>query len=434
MLFWFSKSKYQPFSRESVMFFRILRKSILTRKSKVTISMIAIIMGVSIPSAMLNVSLDINEKIGVEFRKFGANLLVVPKSDTIHLGIGDISLSSVTDQQYINETDIYKIKTINWSRNVLGYAPFLYQVVSVKAKSSPEEQRVVLAGTWFEKNTTLEGGEIFTTGVRKLNSWWWTIDGDWINDLETNNPTNRIYCMIGKTVAEKMNLNLEDEIEVTYKETTSETTKSLQIKGIITSGGVEDNHIFVPLPVAQSLSQRENLVHSVQVSALCTACPIETIAAEIEGKINYIEAKTILQMTNAEMSVLSKIQLTMVFVTLIALSGTILGMSTTLTASVLERYTEIGLIKSIGAENRKIAALFLVESSIIGILGGILGFLFGIIGAQFVGLLVFNSFVTPQLMVLPVILGVSICVSLLASLLPVRRAMGIEPVLVLRGL
>ncbi|MFX1506630.1 MAG: hypothetical protein ACFFDC_11055, partial [Promethearchaeota archaeon] len=144
------------------MFFRILRKSILTRKGKVVISLIAIIMGVSIPSAMLNVSLDINEKIGVEFRKFGANLLVVPKSDTIQVGIGDISLSSVTDQQYINETDIYKIKTINWSRNILGYAPFLYQVVSVRAKGSSEDQRVVLTGTWFEKNTTLEGGEIFT--------------------------------------------------------------------------------------------------------------------------------------------------------------------------------------------------------------------------------------------------------------------------------
>ncbi|MHA2202676.1 MAG: ABC transporter permease, partial [Candidatus Hodarchaeales archaeon] len=101
---------------------------------------------------------------------------------------------------------------------------------------------------------------------------------------------------------------------------------------------------------------------------------------------------------------------------------------------VLERYTEIGLIKSIGAENRKIAALFFAESCIIGFLGGVLGFIFGIFGAQFVGLLVFNSLVTPQLMVLPVILGISVGVSLLASLLPVRRAIGIEPVLVLRGL
>ena len=141
-------------------------------------------MGASIPSAMLNVSLDINEKIGTEFRKFGANLLVVPESDTINVGIGDISLSSVTNQQYINETDIYKIKTINWSKNILGYAPFLYQVIMVKSISTNEEQQAVLTGTWFEKNTTLEGeGGIFRTGVRSINSWWWSVEGEWSEDL-----------------------------------------------------------------------------------------------------------------------------------------------------------------------------------------------------------------------------------------------------------
>ncbi|MFX0119354.1 MAG: ABC transporter permease [Promethearchaeota archaeon] len=417
------------------MFFRILRKSILTRKGKVTISTIAIIMGASIPSTMLNVSLDINEKIGLEFRKFGANLLVVPKTDTIQLGIGDISLSSVTDQQYINETDIYKIKTINWSRNVLGYAPFLYQVISVKGELNSEERRVVLTGTWFEKNTTLEEKEtIFTTGVRRINSWWWRVEGEWIKDLETINTPNTIDCMIGKTVAEKISLKLGDKIEITYKETSQETTRSLRVVGIITSGGTEDNHIFVSLPVAQNLTQRENLVHSVQVSALCTACPIETIAEEIEGKISYIEAKTILQMTNTEMSVLGKIEMMMAFVTIVALITTTLGMSTTLTTSILERRTEIGLVKSIGAENRRIITLFIAESTIIGLLGGTLGFVCGIIGAQFVGLLVFNSSVTPQVLVLPVILGISVFVALLASLLPVKHAIKIEPVLVLRGL
>ncbi|MHA2247267.1 MAG: hypothetical protein ACXADY_20140, partial [Candidatus Hodarchaeales archaeon] len=211
------------------MFFRILKKSLAVRKGKVIICMIAIIMGASIPSALLNVSLDINEKIGVEFRKFGANLLVVPKSDTINVGIGDISLSSVTNQQHINETDIYKIKTINWSRNILGYAPFLYQVISAETKANSEEQQIVLTGTWFEKNTTLEeGGEIFTTGVKRINNWWWNIEGEWIKDLETINTPDIIYCMIGKTVAEKMKLKLGDDIEITYKETNQETNKNLK--------------------------------------------------------------------------------------------------------------------------------------------------------------------------------------------------------------
>ena len=141
-------------------------------------------MGASIPSAMLTVSVDMNSKIGAEFRKFGANLIIVPRSDTINVGFGDVSLSSITDQHYINENDIYKVKDINWSKNILGYAPFLYQVVDAKSEEALEQQ-VVLTGTWFEKNTTLEAGTTFITGVKKINSWWWRIEGNWIEDQVT---------------------------------------------------------------------------------------------------------------------------------------------------------------------------------------------------------------------------------------------------------
>ncbi|MHA1996351.1 MAG: hypothetical protein ACW97Z_17610, partial [Candidatus Hodarchaeales archaeon] len=112
------------------MFLRILGKSLSKRKGRIIIAILAVIMGVSLPAAMFTVSFDIDKKISLEFRKFGANLLIVPETDTIDVGIGDISLSSVSNQNYINETDIYKIKTINWSKNIQGYAPFLYQVIT----------------------------------------------------------------------------------------------------------------------------------------------------------------------------------------------------------------------------------------------------------------------------------------------------------------
>jgi len=416
------------------MFFRILKKSILKRKGKVIIAIIAVIMGVSIPAAMLAVSLDINEKINYEFRKFGANLLIVPKSDKINVGIGDVSLSSVTDQKFINETDIYKIKTINWSKNILGYTPFLYQVVD--AEVSGLEQSLVLVGTWFDRSTVLENGDLFKTGVKNINSWWWDVDGNWIEDIDVYN-SNETLCMIGKSVAEKMGLKLGDEVTVTYEGNTQDIDNinkaHLKVSGVITTGGSEENQIFVSLPVAQNLTNRLNKVHTVQVSALCTGCPIDTIAGEIEAKITYADAKSILQVINAEMSVLNKIESMMVLVTIIALLTAILGVSTTLTTAVLERSTEIGLMKSIGAENKKVAALFLSEAAIIGLFGGMIGYILGIVVSQLIGLMVFNSFVTPQLIVLPVILGLSLCVSLVASLLPVRRAMEIEPVVVLRG-
>lgn len=409
------------------MFLRILSKSISKRKGKIIIAVVAIIMGVSIPAAMFTVSFDINSKIGLEFRKFGANLLIVPESDTIDVGIGDISLSSVTNQQYINETDIYKIKTINWSRNIQGYAPFLYQVITAEAKG--QEQQVVLTGTWFDKNTTLDDGTIFPTGVKRINSWWWSIEGSWIEDIDVIDYA-KTECMIGKSVANKMDLQLGDRITVYFQE---EISLSLEVKGIITTGGTEDNHIFVPLEVAQYLTQRDNAVHTIQVSALCIACPVETIATEIEAKIDNVEAKTILQMTNTEMNILSTIEMMMTVVSFIALLATLLGVSTTMTTSVLERKSEIGLMMSIGAENIKIASLFLTESLLIGLVGGVLGYLIGIIGAQFVGLIVFNSLVSPQLIVFPIIIGISSIVSFIASIIPIRRALKIEPVIVLRG-
>ena len=91
------------------MFLRILRKSILKRKSRIAIAVISVIIGTSVATALLTVSLDVSEKVGIEFRKYGANLLVVPKSDTIEVGFRGVEFGSVTEQRYINESDIWKI-------------------------------------------------------------------------------------------------------------------------------------------------------------------------------------------------------------------------------------------------------------------------------------------------------------------------------------
>ena len=104
-----------------------------------------------------------------------------------------------------------------------------------------------------------------------------------------------------------------------------------------------------------------------------------------------------------------------------------------MTCSIISRQKEIGLMKSIGAENKRIASLFFMESVIIGTVGGLMGFFVGYLLAQLVGLSVFDTSVEMHLIVLPVVLAISIGVSLAASIFPVRRAVMIEPVIVLRG-
>lgn len=417
------------------MFFRILRKSLLKRKSRIAIAILSVVIGAAVATALLSVSYNINEKVGYEFRKYGANLLIVPETDTIEVGFPGVNFGSITEQQYINESDLWKIKTISWRNNVLGFAPLLYQVVEVG--EGKNEQSVVLVGTYFNKDVNIispystNDDPVFNTGIQTISPWW-NVKGSWIED---HNDTTS--CMVGVEVAEKLNLELGDTLTIRYNENYedvfNESTYNLTVVGIIETGGYEDNQIYANLEVVQMISGKEDKVHTVQVSALCNACPVETFAEEIEEQIPYTEGRTVKQLVNAEMNILNKIENMMFLVTIIALIASALGVMTTMTTSVIERMKEIGLMKSVGAENKKISFLFLTEAAIIGILGGILGFIIGVILADFIGMSVFSTSINPRMELLPVAIGISLTVALIASILPVRRAVRVEPVIVLRG-
>ena len=411
------------------MFLRMLRKSLSKRKSRIAIAVISVIMGAAIATALLSVYYDVDEKVSLEFRKYGANLLVVPKSDTIEVGFPGVDFASVTEQRYINESDLGEIKTISWSKNVLGFAPFLYQVVSIG--EGQNENRIVLAGTYFNRDVEVPENPTFNTGVQKISPWW-KINGNWIGDQ--NDTTG---SLVGINVAEKLDLEIGDTFTIRYKENyeneTNETVYNLRVTGTVETEGNEDNQIFVNLQVAQDLTGRPGKLHMIQVSALCNKCPVDVFAEEIEEQIPYAEARTVNQLVNAEMNILNKITEMMLLVTIVALLASALGVMTTMTTSVIERQKEIGLMKSVGAENKRIVSLFLSEAAIIGICGGILGYIIGIVLAQLIGLSVFSATITPRLIIIPIAIGISVGVSLLASVLPVRRAVRVEPAIVLRG-
>jgi putative ABC transport system permease protein len=417
------------------MFSRILRKSLSKRKSRIAIAILSVLMGAAIATALLSVSMDVSEKVGFEFRKYGANLMVVPKSDTIEVGFPGVDFGAVTEQRYINESDLWKIKSIFWRNNVLGFAPLLYQVVEIENRG--EKQNVVIAGTYFNKDIEIiepyseYDDTIFNTGI-KIISPWWSVNGSWIE-----NSSDYKSSMVGINVADKIGLKIGDMYKISYIKNYEDPTNisyyNLTVIGIIETEGNEDNQIFVNLPVVQNITGLTGKIHTIQVSALCNDCPVDTFAYEIQGAIPYVEARTVKQLVSAEMNILGKIEDMMFLVTIVALLASALGVMTTMTTSVIERKKEIGLMKSVGAENRKIVALFLGEATIIGLIGGILGYIIGFVLSQIIGMSVFNTSISSRFEVLPIAIGISIGVSLLASILPVRRATKVEPAIVLRG-
>ncbi|MBI5001732.1 MAG: ABC transporter permease [Euryarchaeota archaeon] len=415
------------------MFMRILGKSIARRKQRVAIAIVAVVMGAAIASALMTTSMAMKDKVGQQFRNFGANIVVIPKSDTIEVGLPGITFGSVTEQRYINESDLWKIKEIaNWSANVLGYAPFLYQVVGVNG-SDGRSLNIVLAGTYFNRsveNVTKDAnGNLWATGIRRIAPYW-DITGKWVKD-----GNDRRESIVGTIAAKAMGLSIGSVYSVNYvnPDTQNVTTRDLEVTGIVNSGGAEDSQIFVDMEVAQEISNRPGKVHSVQVSALCTNCPAELIGQEIEKSLPTVQAKSVKQLVLAENQIMMQLEQTMTLVTVVALGASALGVMTTMTTNVIERRKEIGLLKSIGADNRRIAALFLTEAAIIGLAGGAIGYGIGLGLAQFIGQSVFQSSVEIVPIAIPITMAISVGIALLASALPVRRATQVEPAAVLRG-
>jgi putative ABC transport system permease protein len=417
------------------MLMRILGKSLARRRGRIAIAVVSVVMGAAVATALMAVSMDIEAQVSAEFRQYGANLIVVPQSDTIEVGFPGVDFGSVTEQGYIEEGDLWKIKRISWRNNVLGFAPFLYQVVS--AQSATTSSNLVMAGTYFERDVAIEDKyapedpDAVTTGVSYINPWWKS-QGKWIEA-----PDDEASAMVGMEVAKKLDVSVGDTIALTYvpngDDRVNSTSCNVTIVGIVETGGNEDSQVFVNLQVAQEMSGRDGKVHTVRVSALCTGCPVNVFAKEIEGEIDYVEARTVKQLVSAEMATLENFETMMAMVTVVAMAASILGVTTTMTTSVIERRKEIGLMKALGAERGRITALFLVESTVVGVIGGVIGFTVGVFMARAIGMSVFDTAVATNIILLPVAIGISIAVAVLASVAPVRRALGVEPAVVLRG-
>jgi putative ABC transport system permease protein len=119
-----------------------------------------------------------------------------------------------------------------------------------------------------------------------------------------------------------------------------------------------------------------------------------------------------------------------------------ISLANTMTISLLERTQEIGVMRAIGASRRDIKYLFLIESTLIGVLGGLIGILMGWIGAVVVNLGIMilaknlggqpvNLFHTP-LWFLMFIMIFSTSVGFLTGIFPARRASRLNPLMALR--
>ncbi|PXY92408.1 ABC transporter permease [Gilliamella apis] len=427
------------------MFRRMLLSVLVRQKKKLFLIALTVALGVSLATAMLNVMFDVGDKVNQELKAYGANLNIVPRGAALVNELYQLDNADTRAAiQYIKQDDLVKIKMIFWAYNIVDFAPYLTTQVTVNDKP------VTLIGTWFNKHLTIPTGDEVDTGMLAMKSWW-SIEGNTMKD------DNLQGVMVGESLAKQMNLKLGDSLELISPLTNKKVT--LTVNNIFHSGGIEDSQLYVSLPVAQNLANKDGLVERVEVSALttpendlarkaaqdpnslsrtewdtwyCTAY-ISSIAYQLEELMPDVRVKAIMQVAESEGSILQKTQLLMLLLTVLSLICSALAISNLVTANVIERSTEIGLLKALGATNISVAMLILTEILIIALLGGMVGYFVGLGFAQIIGQTVFGSFVEPKMIIIPLVLIMVSMITLLGSLPALRIMMFLRPTDVLHG-
>lgn len=382
---------------------RVIVKSLVIRRRQLAVASMAVLLAATLVTTLVTLSLELGSKVGRELEVYGANLLLLPRAASLPAGAGRLAFGPVVAEGHITEKSLSLLES-GQVKEIRSYAPYLYTVAPLYG------QRVVVVGTLFDK-------------MRELATYW-RLNGDWVNGSDDGRSS-----IIGKNVAERFDLRPGDEFSLEF----DGMSQSFSVIGVAEVGGSEDNQVFIPLRTAQELSGRARQLDMVQVRASTEERPLTAIASDLEKGIPGIEAKVVGQIARAEQTVLYKIQLLIGLITTLVLLVSALAVFSLMSASVLERTKEIGLMKALGARSTRIAILFLAEAWATGLGGGALGILSGFGLSQLVAKSVFDTYLFPQPVVGPITLAVALTVATLASLWPVRNALAVEPIVALKG-
>ena len=398
------------------MFWQMVKGALIRQRKRFFLIALTAALGVSLAAAMLNVMFDIGEKVNQELKAYGANITVTPKTASV---LQDVYGLEGGRKEYLNEADAAKIKTIFWTNNIVAFAPELSGEIALA-----DGKNVPIMGTWFDHELELPTGEKMQTGEKEMKSWW-KIDGAW----PTESPDE---ALAGVKLADALGLKPGDTVSYRTKDGAE---RSLKITGV--AGKIDKIEVSAVTTPENDLARKaaenpERLSQKEREIWYCTAY-VSSIAFQIEEAIPGSSAQPVRQIAESEGKILEKTQMLMLLITGLSLLSAALGVSNLVSANIMERSREFGLMKALGATDLSVVLMVLAEIFIAGALGGFFGYFGGLALAQAIGQTVFGSSIANNLVVIPIVGGLMALMLLIGSLPAIRMLLSLQPASVLHG-
>lgn len=376
----------------------LVLRALAHRKGRTVLLLAVLAMASSLATALGIVSSSMGKRVAEEVRKYGANLIVIPESARLDIGSGGLNFGVVSEPSYLNQR----------------------QVEATLTRSGLKADRSFhLRGALQWKNSDLMVEGVDFADIRRLFPWW-QIKGNWPAAGET---------IVGSDLMARLKLNTGDTIELAGRD----KTVRLRISGIVSSGGEEDGLLFLALPELQQALGLEGQVSLTRLMVTAGGDSLKTSAAALQKLMPSAKVSEVRQTARTSEGLLAKVKLLMLMVTAVVLISAGSSVAGTMSTTVLERGKEIGLMKAMGGTRFEVMLIFCGEAAMLGVLGGLAGYLFGSVIAQFITRTVFAASADFIPWFAGISLGVSLFLALLGSVGPMISVFRLDPVRSLRG-
>jgi putative ABC transport system permease protein len=390
-------------------------KELWHRKSQLVSGLLAITLGIGVIVGIRSFSVVSEKAVAVNLDNLGANILVLPQAASV-----DNYYSADIDAPTFPESYVEKIVTSTLP-GVDNMSPKLTRRVKIGSEnivltgilpkseiaSKPIWMKVGLLGDKVAASCAPKpGAEPAKYLDAKLQR----------KGIETLAESD---CFIGSAVSQRLNAKENGTLTIESKTFTI-------VKVLPETGTVDDDRVFANLHTVQALLGTGEQISAIEIMGCCSAIS-DGLLSKLRNILPDTRITTIGQIVSTQIEnnrLMTKISL--VFLIIIIFVGGI-SIGNYIWANVNERRKEIGILRMIGYHKRHVYYILVLKGIIIGLLGGIAGYILGTLGAIWLGPQFAGIAVSPIYMLLLVSIVLSISISILGSVIPAYLAGKIEP-------
>ena len=321
---------------------KLVFKSLTRRKGRFVFTLLGIMIGMASFVTFMALGGSLKSQIERESAALGANLVVTPKGSCAYEQV-----SILTGEQLptnITKDEVAAIRSIEGMQAI----PYLAE------RSAIENRPVSVMG-------------ILPNETKAFKSWT-LAQGNYFPEESADG------AVLGSVLAEQFGLTPGSDVRI----------RGVQIKvlGVLDeTGGKDDLTVFLSLPVAQKIYEQKDLVSYVAVR-VDRLDEVELYANKIKDKVS-LGVVSDKQMRSSVLSIVGTVNMTLQLIAAVAILAAAFGIVNTMMTATYERKREIGILQAMGATRNCVFRLFLFESGIYGLIGGIGGAVLGGLGAVF---------------------------------------------------